>query len=349
VFAIAVPQGNKDQTLAVGADQKIVLWNLASSPPLSQTLSGHTSIVYRLAFSPDGAWLASSSCAKTDKNSCVEGEVFLWDRTARPPAIKHKLAGHTNWVSGLAFSPDSKRLVTSSWDTTISLWDVATGNRLGQPLTGYQTRVDSLALSPDGNTLAVGYLDPQSDAQAGNIDVWNLAAAQPTRVQTLHKAHTRQVLSLVFSPDGKLLASAGGDRNIVIWDVKVLSNIKALQTLAGHFRAVNSIAFSPDGKYLASGSDDKTVIVWDLAGGNIIGRPLGGYTDLVSSVAFSSDGQFLASASLDGVISLWNLNFAAWQAQACQQAGRNLSLAEWAQYFGSVPYHKTCQQWPAGK
>jgi len=144
------------------------------------------------------------------------------------------------------------------------------------------------------------------------------------------------------------LASAGGDRKIVIWDVTSTGELKAVQNLFGHVRAVNSVAFSPDGSQLASGSDDKAVILWDVASGSQVGRPFSGHAGAVKSVAFSPNGKFLAWGGADGTVNLWNLDLNAWQTQACQQAGRNLTQTEWAQYFGSAPYHKTCEQWPDG-
>ncbi len=348
VLGVAFKPGLKDPLLAAAGDKKIVLWNLASNPPTSEILSGHSTYVYTPVFSPDGAWLASSSCAQSTSNGCSQGEIFLWDLTSDPPVIRHKLTGHTDWVTGLAFSPDSQRLYSASLDKSVMIWDVASGQRVGDPLVTYQTAVQSLALSPDGKTLAVAYQDTQPGQGNGQFDLWNMAADPPQHIQTVSKAHTSAIYALAFSPDGKLLASAGGDRKIVVWDVSQTANVKAIQTLYGHVRAIDSVAFSSDGKLLASSGEDKSVILWDVASGSLVGRPLAGHAEAVGSVAFSPDGQTLASGSLDGTVSLWSLSLQAWRDQACQQAGRNLTLAEWAQYFGSAPYHKTCDQWAAG-
>jgi WD40 repeat protein len=67
---------------------------------------------------------------------------------------------------------------------------------------------------------------------------------------------------VVFSPDGKTLASGSGDGTIILWDVSARQPIG--QLLAGHKSAVGSVAFSPDGKMLASGSEDATLILWDV-------------------------------------------------------------------------------------
>ena len=116
-----------------------------------------------------------------------------------------------------------------------------------------------------------------------------------------HKAYVQCV---AFSPDGKWLASGGGDQTVILWDVR---SRRLLATLSGHWDSVSSVAFSPDGKRLASGSWDRTVILWDLTSRKPLARLLG-HKDKVSSVAFSPDGKRLASGSWDTTVILWDLD-----------------------------------------
>lgn len=347
-LSVGFRPGAPQPILAASGDGKIVTWDLTATPPASQTLAGHTAAVAPIVFSSDGAWLASNSCAQGSGAVCTQGEIFLWDLTADPPVIKQRVDGSANGASGMAFTADSKRLVAANLDNAIVIWDVASGQALGDPIARYQAPVDSLALSPDGKWLVVGRHESNSGKIAGTLDLWDLSANPPKLSQTVDQAHSSAILTLAFSPDSQRLASAGGDRKIVIWDVSPAGNIKSIQNLFGHVRAINSVTFSPDGKLLASGSDDKAVILWDLASGSLIGRPYSGHAGPVKGVAFSPDGHWLSSGGADGTVNVWNLDLSAWTAQACQQAARNLSLAEWAQYFGGAVYHKTCDQWPAG-
>src|SRR5207302_1784441 len=91
----------------------------------------------------------------------------------------------------------------------------------------------------------------------GEVRLWDMGSRKVIR--TL-KWTTKSVNSLVFSPDGKFLATASSDRRVMVWDV---ATGKKLLDLGGHLGSVNSVAFSPDGKRLASGSADWTVRLWD--------------------------------------------------------------------------------------
>ncbi|MEW6499388.1 MAG: TIR domain-containing protein, partial [Cyanobacteriota bacterium] len=114
-------------------------------------------------------------------------------------------------------------------------------------------------------------------------------------------AHTDTVNSVVFSPNGKTIASASKDATIKLWSV----NGKLLHTIKGHTYGVNRVVFSPDGKTIVSASDDQTIKLWSLEGKLL--HTLKGHTNEVWDAVFSPDGKTIASASKDKTIKLWSL------------------------------------------
>ena len=110
-------------------------------------------------------------------------------------------------------------------------------------------------------------------------------------------------IAAVFSPDGKLVATAGWDKLIRLWDAVTR---RPIRQFVGHAGPVYSVAFSPSGRMIASGSEDHTIRLWDAASGTEL-RRLEGHSGGVTRVVFTPDGRFLASGSYDQSVRLWRV------------------------------------------
>ncbi|MBP0009414.1 caspase family protein [Roseofilum sp. Belize Diploria] len=161
-------------------------------------------------------------------------------------------------------------------------------------LEAHQGRVNAVAYSPDGQTLA-------SVSRDGTVKLWHVEDG--TLLHTL-EAHQSSVLAVAYSPDVQTLASASRDRTVKLWHVE---DGTLLHTLEAHQGSVNAVAYSPDGKTLASASGDNTIKFWQVEDGALL-YTLAAHQDWVRAVAYSPNGQTLASASGDNTIKFWQVD-----------------------------------------
>ncbi len=289
-----------------GFDSTIRLRDISTRRPdirqrLGQALQGHENRVYSLAYSPDSQTFASGSDT---------GQIILWDAVSRQ-SVSEMSNAHSSFVNSLAFSPDNKTLASGSFDGSMRLWNVSERSNVqpwGNPLSAGGP-ILSVAFNPSGTILA-------SASDSGLVMLWDVSdPGNPQTLGTPLSAHTGFVNSVIFSPDGQTLATAGatagGMGSIILWDI---SNPQAPQQLIAplnhHLTPVRTLAFNPNGQQLASGSEDRSIIMWDitdLTNPQPLGDPLSTHTNFITSLAYSPDGLTLASAGFDRVLILWDV------------------------------------------
>jgi WD40 repeat protein len=309
---------DQSRLATTGQDGITSVWDLSRGDPLL-SLASHYAPVDSAAFSPDGMEVVTMDrygLAKVwDARSLLLGErgTFQVDRgtfdaelspdgqslalgnVAGPASIWDTSSGRRLFtlpsgagpVYRVAYSPDGRRLATVGQDNQIRIWDPATGEQLlafsghGAGAAGglFAGTLDA-AFSPDGRSLVTAGAD-------GQAIIWDPATGRKLRTLA---GHTGAVQSVVYSPDGTLIATSTdqNDTTVKVWTAR---SGDVIYTLAGHPAHVWGLAFSPDSKLLVSGGARGVIKVWDMATGQEVYQRVD-KSDDVGSIAFTPDGDY---------------------------------------------------------
>ncbi len=324
VFGLAFSPDGK--ILATGnGDGKLQLWQRDGS--LLRSFTAHDAAINALAFSPNGQIIVSGSDDKMLKfwsldgtslnairghDSTIKDIAFSlrgdtlysasWDGTVKVWKLRNPmltiLRGHTAGVWGVAFSPDGQ-LVASSSPKEVIFWgkDGISNRRLNGP----NPQFSSVAISPDGKTIAAASADQ-------SIKLWS---RNGTLLKSL-KGHKGDIRRIAFSPDGNIVASSSSDRTIRLWR----KDGTEIATFRGHTAGTWAVTFSPDGSILVSSSGDKTLKFWRLAkvlnhkrevkSEDSLFKTIQAHNSTVMNAAFSPNGELIASVSEDKMVKLWS-------------------------------------------
>ncbi len=312
--------------IALGNMGEVRLWDAATGKEIRR-FEDQDQQISAVALSPDGKTLLTGGYRDGGAT-----KISLWDITTGRKK-RDFLREDVHVPHTMTFSPDGKTFAWVGFAGVVRLWDAASGKEIRQ-FDENVAMVDSVTFSPDGKRLA-------ATAQFANntIRLWEVATSKEVgKIGGREDEDAVRYSSTGYSPDGKILVSAGAD-TLCWWDAVTLKEIRKfpkegafafspdgktmasansdktirlrdvptgreLRQLLGSHKLVQSIAFSRDGKTLVSGSEDATLRIWDVATGKQL-HPLDEHTDALSSIAMSPDVSILATGSYDGTIRLW--------------------------------------------
>jgi len=273
-------------------DKVARVWDAATGD-LILTLSGHADGLNMATFNADGSSIVSASNDNTAR---------IWN--AETGELVTVLRGHeaigTNGEGGkigmhsARFSPDGRRVVTTSFDRTARIWDA----RTGVPLLVIKLPMQQdnwtgeASFDPAGNSIVTA-------SQDGIVRTWDATSGT---LENAFKVRSASINQPTFDRQGKMLLAAARDGTAYIWNV---GDNPAIGILNGHDKWLEAVAFSPDGRRLVTASADATAKIWNVETRALVAT-LSGHRDSVLYAEFSPDGSLVATTSRDKTVRIWD-------------------------------------------
>lgn len=309
-----------------GADRTARVWEALTGKEIARMT--HPAAVSAVAFSRFLFGGAGRGDRDYVVSSSSDGLSVIWEAETGTEAARMIYGGPL-----LALSPDMLYALTLNEDGTASLWDASRGREI-QQLPG-DVQVFAAAFSRDGSQLVTAGLDDIARLWHPDTGNWGAETRQIGEARV-----SGPVFAVAFSPDGKYIASGSQDGTMYVWEALTGKGVASMS----HEGAVFDVDFDPGGQYILSGSQDGTARVWEIVSGTEIARMT--HENQVRAVAFSPDQKYAVSGSDEGELRLWYWRPEDLIAEVCARLPRNLTLAEWTQYFGYEPYRSTCPNLP---
>lgn len=243
-----------------------------------EALPGTYHPVLALGLAPDGKRLAAG-CAN---------RLLLYEAAETKLTLSKEANAHPDPIQSIAWSADAQHLATGAFRRVV-LWKAETLEKEREITAGLTDRITALRFLPDGKLLL-------ADGQVAQSGIVRIADAATGAITTSWTAHTDTIFDLALSPDGKQVATAGGDKLIKVWD---LATQKEIAKLEGHTSQVLAVAFNKDGKQLVSGGADQQLKVWDVQTREKI-VALGTYSTAITAVAWVSGGPTIFAGTNTG-------------------------------------------------
>lgn len=291
----------------------ILFTSLILFPELIKEIKIDNSVVVSLSISPDGKYIVCGTL--NNRIIIIETDTLK---------IIKELKGHERSISAVAYSPDNKLIVSCSNDGVIKIWDWKNEKCIKSFINAPRDWPDSIAFSPDGKFFVSA---SRYAKDYGTAKLWDVEKQKLLRTFNGSKP-------VIFSPNGKYIASGGGigECTIIFWESKNCNKIKEFKRSPKII--YKTFAFSPNGKFLLSGAlidyggrpPDGEIVLWDVQSGEYSAFPQNHYLG-VYSVVFSPDEEYIVSGGDDDKIMIWEM--------------KNRKLISTINFYGN-PYSIAC-------